>query len=475
MAAARSSATAGNQPIPSGLITQVPMTVSAATVGVVTSGFAGLAYPKEKILGNLFTGMDSSLITLFRLLGPSSLRLGGSTVDQSVWTPNGPGGQQGQVAPADVDNLAAFLKATNWTCIYGINLAGAATGATTPAMAAEEAAYVAARLGPALAAIEIGNEPDLYGRVGNPFANSWSLDDFIALWGEFRQAIVRLTPGIPIAGPVDGGNATTWTVPFAEIVTRQKISMITQHYYVASALAANATTAELLTLSLHRDLARNLAAIKVAADKIGVPFRMGECGSFYNNSGSAAPINVAGSYTAALWALDYMFMCAQGGMEGVNFEGGGDVPGYPPLLNDSDSVTAVCPIYYGLLLFQQAGAGPILQTAVSPGALNITAYALTTSPGVFSVLALNKEPAASIELQIQLPQAVTHASLTQMTQLSPGASAPDLLATSGVTIQSSTVQTDGAFAPGASYQLSPNGTQVTCFIPALSAVLIRAS
>ena len=163
MAAARSSATAGNQPIPSGLITQVPMTVSAATVGVVTPGFAGLAYPKEKILGNLFTGMDSSLITLFRLLGPSSLRLGGSTVDQSVWTPNGSGGQQGQVAPADVDNLAAFLKATNWTCIYGINLAGAATGATTPAMAAEEAAYVAARLGPALAAIEIGNEPDLYG------------------------------------------------------------------------------------------------------------------------------------------------------------------------------------------------------------------------------------------------------------------------------------------------------------------------
>ena len=145
------------------------------------------------------------------------------------------------------------------------------------------------------------------------------------------------------------------------------------------------------------------------------------------------------------------------------------MPGYPPLLNDSDSVTAVCPIYYGLLLFQQAGAGPILQTAVSPGALNITAYALTTSPGVFSVVALNKEPAASIELQIQLPQAVTHASLTQMTQLSPGASAPDLLATSGVTIQSSTVQTDGAFAPGASYQLSPNGTQVTCFIPALSA------
>jgi len=474
-AATTKSATPGNQPVPTGALTQIPITISSTATGSLPPAFVGLAYTKEKISGDFFATSDPTLIGIFNRIGPSCLRIGGSSVDQTIWDPTGPGSQSGLVAPSDVDNLAAFLDVTKWSCIYGVNLGGAATGATNPSMAAAEVAYVAKKLGPALIGVEIGNEPDLYGRPTNPFPNGWSFDEYIALWSEFRKAIVTLTPGVPIAGPADAGNPFTWTVPFIEVAGKQKVDLVTQHYYVANALATNATTTELLEVGLHKDLIEELAAIDAACKRIGVPFRMGECGDFYNNTGTTAPVNIAGSYTASLWGLDYMFMCAQGGAAGVNFECGGDVPGYPPLLNIGQAIVSVSPLFYAMLLMTMAGTGTVLETLVSPGSLNVTGYAVKTLSGGLSVIVLNKESTANVELQIDLPQSVTSAKLMEMTQRSSGASGPNLLATSGVTVQGGEVLTNGAFSPAAPYQLIPDGTQVTCYVPALSAVLIQVS
>jgi len=464
-------AASSRQPIPSGAITPVPLTVTANAAGSVLPAFAGLAYPKGKILGSLFTGADKSLIGMFKRLGPSLLRLGGTPVDQSVWTPNGPGGVQGHVSPKDIENLAAFIKATGWQCLYGINLAGA----TTPALAVDEATYVYEKLGSSLVSIELGNEPDFYGRPGQPFAGNWSFDQYIALWTKYRNAIVNSLPTIPISGPASGGNPFTWTVPFGQTVAGQNINMLTQHYYVGDGQVATSTVDNLLQTGLHHDLVRELAALRSQSESLGIPFRMNECNSYFSNGSNPAPINIPATYTAALWALDYMFMCAQGGAQGVNFEGGGNVAGYSPMLNDANGVTAVCPLYYAMLLFTLAGTGTVLETVVSPGALNVTAYALSSPSGGMSVVVLNKESSANIQLQIELPQNVTKASLMELTQLSPGATGPNLLATSGVTIQGAEVSTGGAFSPAAPYQLTPDVNQVSCYVPALSAVLIQLS
>jgi hypothetical protein len=99
-------------------------------------------------------------------------------VDKHVWTPNGPGRTAGQIAPSDVDSLAAFVKAAGWQCLYGVNLAGVSTGATTPALAADEVAYAAQQFGSSLLGIEIGNEPDLYGYPGNYFADDGRFPSF---------------------------------------------------------------------------------------------------------------------------------------------------------------------------------------------------------------------------------------------------------------------------------------------------------
>jgi len=78
-----------------------------------------------------------------------------------------------------------------------------------------------------------------------------------------------------------------------------------------------------------------------------------------------------------------------------------------------------------------------------------------------------------IAVSMTLPQSVTTATLVAMTQLTSGASGPDLSATAGVTIQGASVQVDGTFSPSAAYTLTANGTQASCYVPALSAVLIQ--
>src|SRR5580658_4488921 len=201
------------QPVPAGPLTQASLTVTAQGSGSIGPAFAGLSYEKSELYGPLFNGSNNDLIGMFDRLGPSILRVGGNSVDRNVWTSNGPGQTPGQIAPSDVDSLAAFVKAAGWQCLYGVNLGGSATGATTPALAAAEVAYAAQQLGSSLLGIEIGNEPDLYGDSGNYYAGNWSLSQFLTLWGQYRAAILDSTPNVPITGPADAGNESTWTVP----------------------------------------------------------------------------------------------------------------------------------------------------------------------------------------------------------------------------------------------------------------------
>jgi hypothetical protein len=462
-----SSSGTGNQPAPEGPSTKASLTVTATAAGSIGPGFAGLSYEKAKLHRTLFSAADSDLVGMFKLIGPSVLRIGGDSVDEYVWTPKGIGQTAGQVAPSDVDSLAAFVKAVGWQCLYGINLGGAATGATTPALAAAEVAYVAQQFGTSLLGIEIGNEPDLYGDTGSYFAGKWSLSQFLTLWGEFRKAILATTPNVPITGPADAGNESTWTVPFGETVTKSEITLLTQHYYRADGQLPSSTAAYLITPD--PTLIANLGILEQGAKSIGVPYRMSECNSFSNGGASG----VSDSYASSLWVIDYLFNCAQGGAAGVNFHGGGDGPGYTPIADGAGSVVGARPEFYGILLFTLAGQGTLYTTQISAGSLNVTAYAVKRSSGGLNLVVVNKDLTQNLQLTAQLPESARSATLLEMTQLTSGNSAPDLTATSGVTIQGASVNTDGTFSPSASYTLNPSGSKLECYVPALSAVLIQ--
>jgi hypothetical protein len=332
---------------------------------------------------------------------------------------------------------------------------------------AAEVAYAAEQFGPSLLGIEIGNECDLYGSSTSYFPGNWSLAQFLTLWQQFRTAILATTPSVPITGPADAGSETTWTVPFGEIVTKNEIVLLTQHYYRGDGKLPTATAALLITPD--PTLVGCLKVLKTGAQSIGIPYRMSECNSFYNGGASG----VSDSYASSLWVIDYLFNCAQGGASGVNFHGGWNGPGYTPIADNGSSVVGARPEFYGILLFTLAGQGALCTTQLSADSLNVTAYAVKTSSGGLNLVVVNKDLTQNLQLTTQLPQSASSATLLAMTQLTSGATAPDLSATSGVSIQGATVNPDGTFSPSAPYVLEPSGSQLTCYVPALSAVLIQ--
>jgi len=466
-----SSGGSNPQPTPPGPIVSSSLTVTNTVLGSVGPAFAGLSYEKSSLYEPLFTGSNSNLIGLFKRIGPSILRIGGNSVDRNVWAPTGPGQTTGQIAPTDIDALAAFLQAAGWQCLYGINLGGSGpvpytsgslTATTTPALAAAEVAYVASKLGSSLLGIEIGNEPDLYG--SSYYAGTtWDLSAFETVWDQFRAAILAQTSDVAITGPADAGNESKWTVPFGQWATKSKISLLTQHYYRGNGQSASSTAANLITPD--PTLVSDLATLSTAAQNIGIPFRMAECNSYYNGGASG----VSNSYASSLWVIDYLFDCALGGASGVNFHGGGNGSGYTPIADSGGAIVGPRPEYYGILLFTLAGQGSLLSSTLSADGLNATAYAVKTSSGLNLVVS-NKDLTNNLSLTIQLPQSGGRAVLIELSQQSA-----DLTATTGVTIQGASIGTDGSFSLGVSYSLTTSGTSLSCYVPALSAVLIEIS
>ncbi|MGH9604468.1 MAG: hypothetical protein ACRD3N_02095 [Terracidiphilus sp.] len=457
------------QPKPSGPVIQASLTVTSASAGLIDPYFPGLSYEKNTLYEPLFAPSNADLIGLFKRLGLGVLRIGGNSVERNVWTPNGAGQTPGQIAPGDVDALAGFVKATGWKCLYGVNLEGVAHGKTSPELAADEVAYAAKALGSSLLGIEIGNECDIYGHPHNAFAGHWSLGQFIPLWEQFRKAILAKTPGVAITGPASASNYEKWTIPFGKTVTKNEITLLTQHYYRGNGQLPTSTAEFLITPDPK--LVKELAALDVAAKEIGVPYRMAECNSYYHGGANG----VSDSYASSLWVIDFLFDCALGGASGINLHGGGNGGGYTPIADDRGRVVEARPEYYGLLLFTLAGQGPLHTANLDAGGLNATAYAVKSSTGGSNLVIVNKDLKQNLELTAHLPHRAHSASLLALTDLSAGAAGPELMAHSGVTIQGATVSPDGSFSPGPAYTVAVHGSEVKCWVPALSAALIHAA
>jgi hypothetical protein len=454
-----SSGTSGaiSQPVPTGPVVPAMVTVSNSEIGTVPPAFTGLSYEKESVWQPCFEAANTNLVGLFRGLGSSLLRIGGATVDQTQWVPDGPGRTSGQVSPPDVDALAAFLDAAGWKCLYGINLA-----TSTPPLAAAEVAYAAQALGSRLYGIEIGNECDGYGDAGSYFAGNWTLQDYETRWESFRSAILALSPSVVLTGPASGSPSKigTWTIPFGQFAGPSQIALLTQHYYRGDGKSLSSTGAELVTPDAA--LVADLSELNAGAATIGIPFRIAETNSF---DYGGAP-GVSDSYASSLWVIDHLFHIALGGGAGANLHGGGDGPGYTPIADLNGTVVEARPEYYGLRLFTMAGTGTLLSTSVSAGELDVTAYSLRTGAGQFSIVAVNKDGTNALQLSIDVGQTVQSATLVALT-------GSGLSALSGMQIQGATVEVDGLLSMLPPYTLTVSGSLITAYVEPLSAVLIK--
>jgi hypothetical protein len=481
LAACGSSGTSGDgTALPAGTPVTVQVGAAVAGAGQLNPAFVGLSLEKSQMSSGLFSAANTSLVTLFKNLGPGVLRIGGSSVDQTAWDnsgdANGQGMTAGYVAPADVDQLTAFVNATGWKVIYGINFA-----TETTAQMASEASYVAGKLGVSLYGFELGNEPDLYSRNGIR-SSTYTFSDFVSEWNTDASTVLANVPGAVFTGPAASYNYKNYTVPFAADESTA-IDLLTQHYYINSS-CANASTnyAPSIALMLTPDpsLPSELQALVSAASTNGVSngARMAETNSFYSctdtsgNHLSGVP-GVSNAFASALWAIDFMFANARYGMSGINFHTGGSAY-YSPIQTTKNTVSSVQPEYYGLWLFSQAvsaGQGALLETTVSASqsGLAINAYAIQAQDGSQVVVLLNESGSAA-DIQItNLQSGATNATLTALT-------APSLSDTAGSDVKANgaSFNTDGSWTtPPVTSSQPVAGGSLTVYLPAGTALLVK--
>src|ERR1700722_4891095 len=408
--------------------------------------FVGLSYEVQQLADpSFFSAQNSGLIREFKALSSTGvLRLGGNTSEFAYWKPTPdshepehpqvrevvgePKAQYYAVTVEAVKKLAEFLQATGWNCTYGIGM-----GTNTPARAAEEAAFVAETLGDRLQYFQIGNEADLFNRhLRDP--KTWSAKTYLEEWLTLAHAIAARVTTAKFGMP-DVASNVSWLTEIADqwpsIQSPPHVTTMTHHYYFGGpATNPDVNIPNLLKPATMQRVQNTANIATAAATKIGARVRMTEGNTCYRGGKPG----VSDVFAAALWAADYSLLLASNDYSGVNLHGGtgksvansvgGSLPGdgllkakgetpaqiaahphpfYTPI-GTFGSDYALQPVAYGLK-FAGAFSGATLfrtefSTKLQPTGVNATAYAAKLPGGHTSVIILNKDAAADLEVEL---------------------------------------------------------------------------
>jgi hypothetical protein len=463
--------------------------------------YMGLSYELAQLTDpHFFSASNRDLVAHFRLLSPNGvLRIGGNTSEfcwfranaateapalrmpqgniEANWMPH----RLFEIRPEAIDALAGFLAATGWRLIYGLNF-----GNSTPQRAAEEAAYVAGKVGDRLEFFQIGNEPDFYHDANNGTRPpGWGFDDYLKEWAGFAQAIAARVPSARFGGP-DVGASSDWVTRFGEEVpasVSDRLVAMTGHYYAEGPPNDPRVTTERLLAGNPR-IASEMARIEAVARAHGRIYRMTEGNSCYRGGKPG----MSDAFAAALWAGDYLLQLASLGCAGVNLHGGGSAyltaglgdhtPGlevatkpqwlksgyYTPISAEPGNGVRAMPIFYGMLLANQLAGGVLLDANLRLAGANATAYAVKGKSG-FKIAVFNKDAQDSLDLAVHLPEKAGKATAWRL-------QAPSLDATEGVTLAGAAITTGGEWSPTVEEPVNAIDGVARFLIPAASAALI---
>jgi hypothetical protein len=479
---------------------QATLTIDPGHVlAVAPRDLNGLSYEAMQLTDPGFFSADNrQLVAMFRRLSAHGvLRIGGNSSELSWWQPSpestapaevlAQAGRTGAwtnrtpyaITPKAIDNLAGFLKATGWTMIYGLNF-----GAGTPERDAEEADYVAKRLGNHLKYFQIGNEPDLYttgDNGGRP--KGWGFENYAQEWLAIADAVSEKVPGARFGGPDVAGNSN-WIVRFGEEVgpkLGKRLASLSGHYYAMG--PAGAKTSDIAhMLSPAKGVAQALDRIRPVATRLGVTYRMTEGNSCYRG-GQAG---VSNALAAAIWAGDYTLDLLAHGGGGVNFHGGSSaqiaaslgnhLPGarndadveiaklgtfYSPIAGSRDAGFTARPMLYGMYLAEQFAGKQMVEARLGATDANLTSYAARDGGG-YLVAVFNKDLAKDATVALTgVP--FKSAAVWRLT-------APSLDSTTGVTFGGGVLTADAPFLSVGAERISvptvnvPHGSAVLMWI-----------
>jgi hypothetical protein len=222
--------------------------------------FVGLSYEVQQLVDSTFFSPENAgLVRAFNQLSSHGvLRLGGNTSEFEWWKPTGnspepthpqtrvvegePKPQYYAVSADAVRNLAGFLKATGWTCLYGIGM-----GTNTPEYAAEEAEFVAKALGESLQYFQIGNEVDLFDRhLRDP--KTWSAKTYVDEWLAIARAVTARVPNASFGMPDVAANVH-WLTEIADLWPSIQIPRTLRHLLITITSGVRRRTPKLTFLT----------------------------------------------------------------------------------------------------------------------------------------------------------------------------------------------------------------------------------
>ena len=388
--------------------------VSQATL---PADFTGLSFESAQLANPAFFAAENAArIAVFRELGSEGvLRLGGGTSEFTAFTTEEPKGpppfdavgpdtskdvkSETPITPQSLRNLRAFLDATNWRCLYGLNL-----GRGTVAHAAEESAAVQQILGPRLIAFQLGNEPDAWRNRYRPA--TWSYADYWKEWSAAHVAVAARVPQAKFAGP-DVSNKMAYVTGFAADVKNNALHdvvMLTSHYYAMGPAGAKGVTLDKL-LAPDPKLERDMQVAMEAARSAGLPYRMSEGNSCWNGGEPG----VSNTLASALWVVDAMLRFASLGCAGVNLHGGGNGY-YTPIAGSVASGFTRRPEFFGMKLAREFVGATLVQSTLLCDSDRVSACVAHKNRAAM-LLAMNKT-AQSLTMRVPIRKCHEHWLLT---------------------------------------------------------------
>jgi hypothetical protein len=453
---------------------------STQSAHALPAGFVGLSMEYKGFAayaGSSARAVDPVFEQLLRDISPGQstvLRIGGDSSDWTWWPVPGmkqPLGIRYSLTPAALAVVHKVASDLDARLILGLNLE-----ADSVRIASAEASALDARVGRSyIDALELGNEPELYGSFGwyrtaagvevpgRP--RGYDFADFAHDFATFSRAL----PAGPLAGPSAGGPEILSQLG-TFLGEEHRVSLVTVHAYPLKHCTRSqlVTESELLANSSSAGLAQTVAPLAAAAADHGEPLRIDEmnavsCGGFRG---------VSDTFGSALWALDTLFEMDKLGVDGVNIH---TVPGtinemLGPELSGGHWSMHVHPEFYGMVLFSQAapvGSRLLRLSASAPAGVKV--WATRATNGQIRVTVINKNTRGATTVHLHIPAAQGAATLIRLT-------APGVQATSGITLGGQSFgsrTTTGLLAGHASSStVTPLGGVYTVTAPAGSAALL---
>jgi Glycosyl hydrolase family 79 C-terminal beta domain len=457
----------------------------------IPRGFLGLSIEFQAV--RVYTGSDPRhvnpvLVQLIRNLFPGQvpvLRIGGDSTDIS-WVPapgvRPPNYDSYRLTPSWLATTAALAHTLHARMIMGLNLA-----ADQPALAAAEArAYTRAIGKSQLQALEIGNEPNLYGKIAllqlgpehfrrarprsydyRQFAREFST--FAARVGAFSLAGPALALG-PTADPgswIGSMGGFLRSQPRLRIMTVHRYPL--RNCYVGPRSPQYPSVGHLLSDYSTTTLAAGLERWVRLAHAQHRRLRVDEL----NSVACRGRAGVSDTFASALWVTNALFSLAQAGVDGINMHtlprsayelfhftrSGGHWSAY------------VQPVYYGLALFAQAvpPGARVLGNGGATGAGGLTVWSTRGPDGTLRTVLVNASPTRTRSVSLNVPAGTTGTATVIRLR------AASVRAQRGVTWGGhgyGTANATGQLPPPETQSLTPHAGTYTLSVPHGSAALV---